>query len=595
VQYAPAVGSDRGADGGQRPADREGATDLDAWQAFGASATAARDRLALALSVGGLGLWTWDRATRRIAWDARLLAAFGRSLATAPATIEAWLELVHPDDRADVGAMLVEAASGPEPARMEFRLVRADGQVRWLECSGRALFEQGDLIGAIGVMADVTERHETEARTRDLLRLVQLNADLSMTLSASLDPDVILQRLADRLVPDLADVCVVDLRDGLGSRSQVAVAARRPELRRLMEEAERRLPRRHNPASALARTLASGVPTLVADSAGGYISGVVPDAAVAALYQQLGMRSLLVAPLVARGEVLGAISLVRTVPPGGGAHDRAPYGPDDVDVAMELGRRAGLAVDNARLYAGERAIAEALQRALLPAIEAPPGVAVAARYLPASASVGGDWYDLFELPDGGTSITIGDVVGHDLRAAASMGQLRSVIRSYASEGAAPDVVLDRADRLVQSFSMAQLATAFSARLVGGGTQPWRLTYANAGHPPPLVCRPDGAVSLLEDATGAPIGAPHRGRRPSATIVLPPGSTLVCYTDGLVERRERDLDIGLRRMTDLVRSGAWRAGGDRTAGRLEVLCDLLIDELVEPDRSDDVALLALTVA
>ncbi|MST34612.1 PAS domain-containing protein, partial [Acidimicrobiaceae bacterium USS-CC1] len=446
MQYAPAVGIDWGADGGQRRADGEGATDLDAWQAFGANAAAARDRLALALSVGGLGLWTWDRETRRIAWDARLLAAFGRSLATAPATIEAWLELVHPDDRPDVAALLAEAARGPEPARMEFRLVRADGQVRWLECSGRALFEHGELIGAIGVMADVTERHETEARTQNLLRLVQLNADLSMTLSASLDPDVILQRLADRLVPDLADVCVVDLREGLGSRSQVAVAARQPELRGVMEEAERRLPRRHNPASALARTLASGVPTLVADSARGYISSVVPDAAVAGLYQQLGMRSLLVAPLVARGEVLGAISLVRTVPPGGTAHERGPggtaherglYGPDDVDVAMEIGRRAGLAVDNARLYAGERAIAEALQRALLPAIEAPPGVAVAARYLPASASVGGDWYDLFELPDGGTSITIGDVVGHDLRAAASMGQLRSVIRSYASEGASP--------------------------------------------------------------------------------------------------------------------------------------------------------------
>ncbi len=553
-----------------------------------------REWLDLALEVGGLGRWTWDRETQEVWWDDRLLELTARSRESAPGTVAAWLDAVHPGDRDRVAATLDETARSPGIVRTDLRLVCPDGRVRWFHCSGRAHLEGGAPAGAVGVMADTTGLHDTEARNRALLRRVQLTADLSMTLSASLDVDVILRRLAERLVPDLGDVCVVDLREGLGARSVIAVAARSPGPQRVMEEVEARFPRRRNPASSLARTLASGSPTLVEVCDDDYLASVAPDAEVAGLYRQLQLRSLLVAPLIARGQVLGAITLARVAP-----YDDDPYGPDDVDVALEITRRAALAVDNARLYTGEHAAAEALQRALLPAIEAPPGIAVAARYLPASAGVGGDWYDLFELPGGATSITIGDVVGHDLRAAASMGQLRSVIRSYASEGADPAEVLDRADRLVQSFSMAQLATAFYARLrppsPGDGPGGWLLSYANAGHPPPILSRPDGSLSFFEGATGPPIGAPDGGgRRPHATLVVPPGSTVVCYTDGLVERRERDLEIGLGRLAELVRSGAWRSAGDHAAARLEALCELLTGQLLEPDRSDDVAVLALTL-
>lgn len=429
-------------------------------------------------------------------------------------------------------------------------------------------------------------------RADALLRRVQLGADVSYELAASLDLDVTLDRLAERLVPDLGDICVVDLRDGIGSHSLVAVAARNPEPARLMRAAEARLPRRRNPVSSLARTLATGAPTLVADCDDAYLASVSPDDALRCLYQEMRMRSLLVVPLVARGAVLGAITLARADPYG-----PRPYDADDVEVASEIAARAALAVDNARLYTGEHAAAEALQRALLPAIEAQPGISVAARYLPASAGVGGDWYDLFALPDGAVSVTIGDVVGHDLRAAASMGQLRSVIRSYAAEVADPAEVLDRADRLVQSFSMAQLATAFYARLeradTGEGTA-WRLSYANAGHPPPLLHLPDGSSSWLEGATGPPIGAPRHDRRPDATVALDAGTTFVGFTDGLVERRERDLDVGLRRLEELVGAGEWLGAGSAPAVRLEALCELLTGRLLGPDRSDDVAILALTL-
>ncbi len=449
---------------------------------------------------------------------------------------------------------------------------------------------EGDLPGAGASGAGLDLR--SDPRTETLLRRVQLGADISYELAASLDLDVTLERLARRLVPDLGDLCVVDLCDGIGSRSLVAVAARTAEPERLMRAAEARLPRRHNPASSLARTLATAAPTLVADCDDAYLAEVSPDEAVCSLYRAIRMRSLLVVPLLARGSVLGAITLVRTEPYPSGCYDEP-----DVEVASEIAARAALAVDNARLYTGEHAAAEALQRALLPAIEAQPGIAVAARYQPASAGVGGDWYDLFAVPDGAVSITIGDVAGHDLRAAASMGQLRSVIRSYATEVAQPAEVLDRADRLVQSFSMARLATAFYARLerpAPGRRTAWRLSYANAGHPPPLLHLPDGSLRWLEGATGPPIGAPRSALRPDATVDLEAGTTFVGFTDGLVERRERDLDVGLRRLEELVGAGEWLAAGEAPAVRLEALCELLTGRLLDPDRSDDVAVLALTL-
>ncbi|MDQ6837467.1 MAG: serine/threonine-protein phosphatase, partial [Actinomycetota bacterium] len=188
-------------------------------------------------------------------------------------------------------------------------------------------------------------------------------------------------------------------------------------------------------------------------------------------------------------------------------------------------------------------------------------------------------------PGGITGIAIGDVMGHDMAAAASMGQLRSVFRSYAFEGADPADVLDRADRLVQKFGMAQLATAFCAQLTRVDQETWELRYANAGHPPPIARLPDGTTAFIDGARSTLIGAAQEARRPHAFLTLPVGSTLFLYTDGLIERRDRTLDDGLSQLAELVRV---------TTGPPEALVDSITTEMADQDRTDDVALMAIVL-
>jgi hypothetical protein len=206
--------------------------------------------------------------------------------------------------------------------------------------------------------------------------------------------------------------------------------------------------------------------------------------------------------------VLGALTLLTQHPYG------RRYGPRDVHLAADLAGRAGLAVDNARLYETEHAAAVTLQRTLLPAVPDVAGLQIAARYLVGvdGNQVGGDWYDVLQLPDGAVGIAVGDVVGHDLRAAAAMGQLRGVVRSYAWGGDQPGSVLDRCDQLVQGLEMAAMATAVYARLDPPDPDGTRtLHYANAGHPTPLLLTPEGrgrqAKPLGEAADESEAGEP----------------------------------------------------------------------------------------
>jgi len=215
---------------------------------------------------------------------------------------------------------------------------------------------------------------------------------------------------------------------------------------------------------------------------------------------------------------------------------------------------------------------------------------MAARYLTATdgVDVGGDWYDVLVLPDGGVGVAIGDVMGHDLAAAAAMGQFRSVLRSYAWEGNAPADVLDRMDRLVQGLGMAQLATAVYARLERGDGDGRELCWANAGHLEPLVQRADGLVEVLDQGRSVLLGAVTGLPRDEGRVLLRPGDTLLLYTDGLVERRDRDLTVGIDRLCETV--AAHRPGDGP-----EALCDRIIERFAADASPDDVALLAVQLA
>jgi PAS domain S-box-containing protein len=237
-----------------------------------------------------------------------------------------------------------------------------------------------------------------------------------------------------------------------------------------------------------------------------------------------------------------------------------------------------------KLAEREHRIAETLQRSFLPDILPEiPGVMLAARYVPATTDVevGGDWYDVLQLANGRVGVAIGDVAGHGLRAASAMAQLRMALRAYAVEEDTPVDVVRRLHQLVQRLPLDEMATLIYLVFdPDSGT----VTFANAGHPPPLVIGPDGATMYLEDGLAPPLGTPaHPDHYLESASNLPAGSTLLLFTDGLIEKRGDSLRHGLARLTE----EASKAGPD-----LDTLCNHLLDSLLGRDVSDDIALLAL---
>ncbi len=288
---------------------------------------------------------------------------------------------------------------------------------------------------------------------------------------------------------------------------------------------------------------------------------------------------------------------------GAEAPSRVPANRADTLLGV-VARRAGAAIDNARLYAREHSLAETLQRAMLPEQADIAGLDVWTYYAPNSehAQVGGDWYDVLDIGPGTVAVVIGDVVGHDVEAAAAMGQLRSVVRSYAYELTDPGPVLERVDQLVTGMRIPRSASMVYAALIRGESAPaaglggdageaggapaaeaWALEYSRAGHLPPLLLRA-GTVRQLNEAGGALVGF---GRRARATgrVALEPGDALVFYTDGLIERRDRALRVGVDELIEV----AGRITAVDAAGVGEELLGRLADA---PE--DDVAVVVVRV-
>jgi serine phosphatase RsbU (regulator of sigma subunit) len=299
-------------------------------------------------------------------------------------------------------------------------------------------------------------------------------------------------------------------------------------------------------------------------------------------FQRLGGAQVLSVPMVARRRTLGAIALVRSDAGRG-------FSQDDVHVAADLAARAALAMDNVRLYQREHVVADTLQRSLLPVLPEVPGILSSAHYVSASsaADVGGDFYDLLHLPDGSIGIVVGDVVGHDVAAAAAMGHLRGLLRAciWDADDADPGSVLARVDRLVQGLRVASLATMVYARAVppSAAGAPWRLHVANAGHPPALLREPGGPVRVLEEITGMLVGVDASTHRQTVVLDVPAGSTLVAYTDGLIERPGQDMDEGIHELCE-------RVGRAPVDADPRELCDAAVSGAL--DHRDDVAVIAV---
>ena len=306
---------------------------------------------------------------------------------------------------------------------------------------------------------------------------------------------------------------------------------------------------------------------------------VVPDAGSAELecplYEGQTVHSLAAIPLLVHGDLIGVLQVGSATP--------RRFAEDDTRLLQLAGDRMALAIDRARLFEDTRHIAETLQRKLLPErLPTVPGVELAARYLPGGpgVQVGGDWYDVFTYKDGRVGLAMGDVVGHGIDAASLMGQLRTSLRAYAVECPSPSEVLDRLGSLFNQLAPGQMAT-----LVFGVFEPDSATVrlASAGHPPPLAIAPDGSSSYLVHEPCPPLGVMPYLPYLERVARLEPGSTLLLYTDGLIEQRG-SIEAGLARLQAAV------AGH---TGDPEALCDRVIAELLPAGSTeDDAAILAL---
>ena len=451
---------------------------------------------------------------------------------------------------------------------------------RWFEV--RAVPDAGGLaLYFLDVTARRDDRARAEAATARLELLSLVSAEL---VAAGLAVEDAVARLAELVVPGLADWCVVSLIDDEQIRD-VGSWHREASLRPVVESyVSNRLDGRVD-LGAVQRAWKTGRPAVIVTRATDVVLPTLGSEVAKTSLSQLAPESVVAVPMTARGQITGILALCR------GA-DRPPMSDDEITTALEVANRAGLALDNARAYAEQRSLAEVLQRSLLTTPPEPDHCQIVVRYVPAAqaASVGGDWFDAFLQPDGATILVIGDVMGHDTAAAAAMGQVRSLLRGIAwHSGAAPAEVLSGLDAAMQGLQVGTTATAVVARLEQSlderGRGVTRLRWSNAGHPPPMAINADGTVMVLSGVDhDLLLGYDPLTRRAESSVMLDRGATVLLYTDGLVERRGQDLDEGLALLRETLIELADLP--------LDELCDVLLRRMLPVDAEDDVALVAV---
>ncbi|MET8978397.1 SpoIIE family protein phosphatase [Streptomyces sp. NPDC004539] len=455
----------------------------------------------------------------------------------------------------------------------------------WLARFAPVTDAAGRVVGVALSAHDFTENYLARER-------LQLVNEASVRIGSTLDVTRTAQELADVCVPALADFVSVDLIDPPDGTEPPARFVSPVPLRRAAHQSV-------NPGSPEAvakpgevQTYPPGSPQSDSLTAGRTIVATVPggaldqwlawDAARGARVREIGVHSVMSVPLRARGATLGVAVLTRFRRPD-------PFAQDDVLLAEEVTARAAVCVDNARRYSRERDTALALQRSLLPrTLPRTAAVDAASRYLPAArAGVGGDWFDVIPLSGTRVAMVVGDVVGHGIQASATMGRLRTAVRTLADIDLAPDELLTHLDDLVVRLS-EEAGSEGSPGEVGAtclyavyDPVTRRCTMARAGHPPPVVVAPGGPPRRVELPAGPPLGL---GGLPfeSAEVQLAEGSVLALYTDGLIESRSRDVDAGFRALCAALTG---------YADSLDETCDRVLHALLPPGGSaDDVALL-----
>jgi GAF domain-containing protein len=422
--------------------------------------------------------------------------------------------------------------------------------------------------------AQACARIEAQATAATNQAKLEFLATASAELSSSLDYTVTLANVARLAVPGFADWCGIDLlRDGRLDR--LAVAHVDPRKVQLAQELHERYPSPPDAPSGPWQVIRSGRGELIAEITDEMLVAGARDEEHLRIARELQLHSAVTAPLTARGRTLGVITWVT-------AESGRRYTPEDAAFLEDLAKRAAVAIDNAELHSETAAMAARLQRAVLPAaLPSVPGLEIAAHYSPAGRTdVGGDFYDVIPLTGGRVALLVGDVMGRGFAAAAAMAQVRASARAYIAVDPSPTSVLTNLDRLHAMLDDEQLVTLVYL-LVDLGTG--RADVANAGHPPAVLLTRAGEARQL-DGSGVALGANDRPRE-QTTVSIGPGETLVLFTDGLVERRDENIDVGQGRL--LRAAEVLLTGADLGPG-----LDALVTEVRDTSRDDDVAALAV---
>ncbi|MGW2719257.1 SpoIIE family protein phosphatase [Streptomyces sp. NPDC001492] len=502
------------------------------------------------------------------------------------------------------GLRLAEIGGKPQSEELEAHMVhvlttgrpldvqtymRTGGEDRahaWLARMAPVTDAEGRVRGVCLAAHDFTDNYLARER-------LQLVNEASVRIGSTLDVTRTTQELADVLVPALADLVSVDLLDlqehggepplrltapvGLRRAAHLSVNPGTPEAVLQPGQLE------HYPAgSPQADSLIAGRTIVASVSSGALDLWLSWHKTRADRVKEYGIHSTMSVPIQARGQTLGVAVLTRFRRPD-------PFSADDVLLAEEITTRAAVCIDNARRFSRERETALALQRSLLPrSLPRTAAVDAASRYLPAArAGVGGDWFDVIPLSGMRVAMVVGDVVGHGIQASATMGRLRTAVRTLADIDLAPDELLTHLDDLVVRLS-AEAGNDGSPGEVGAtclyavyDPVSRRCTLARAGHPSPVVVPPGGIPQQVDLPAGPPLGL---GGLPfeSAELELREGSVLSFYTDGLIETRERDVDTSHRMLCDAL---------ETYSDSLDETCDRVLHDLLPAGGAlDDVALL-----
>ncbi|MCT7350998.1 SpoIIE family protein phosphatase [Streptomyces sp. 15-116A] len=441
--------------------------------------------------------------------------------------------------------------------------------------------------GSVATLRDTTELRALAGRADVAGGRLQLLYEASTRIGTTLDIKRTAEELTEVAVPRFADFATVELVESVlrgGEPTEASTAMRRVAAGGIRDDAPLHAVGtlvRYVPGNPVVTGMTTGRPVLVerlAEDRGWQAQDPERTRKVV----EYGIHSMISVPLRARGQLLGVVEFWRS--------QQDPFEQDDLSPAEELAARAAVCIDNARRYTREHSTAVTLQRSLLPStLPELSALEVGHRYLPAQAGVGGDWYDVIPLPGARVALVVGDVVGHGLHAAATMGRLRTAVHNFAALDLPPDELLAHLDDLITRIDQDAAAEGNTESVTGAtclyaiyDPVSGRCVLARAGHPGPALVSPDGSVAFPDIPVAPPLGVGGGLPVETAELRLAADSRLVLYTDGLVEARGRDIDVGLGMLKQALT--------DTHGATLDDTCQAVLDAMLCTGQSDDIALL-----